>query len=373
MSSNSAKVTAGSVPLSEAMQAALRVAAARGERVFLVGGIVRDLVMGRGFGDFDLDLVVEGDGLAFAQALQAELACQLRQHPSFLTAKLTGPFTAASSAGPLLAEVDVATARTEEYSAPGALPTVKAASIEQDLWRRDFSVNALALPLLDYKMLQSHEATPEQVIPDIVDSTGGVADLRSKTLRVLHPESFTDDPTRLFRAVRYAVRLGFDFDMATAAAFLHAVRNGALATLSARRVWNEAITALDEEPLPQVLEEFSARGLFSSLPVISPARLPQLSMALLRLVEVRDELPPGVFPLSAKEILLAGLVLDSRQDIIAAVHEGTKATKRVQALLDGLESGQAPTDLVGLAAVYALSGSAQLRMALESALQSGGD
>ena len=373
MGNSGGKVTSGSVPLSESVQAALRVSAARGERVFLVGGIVRDLVMGRGLGDYDLDLVVEGNGLAFSQALQAELSCQLRQHPSFLTAKLTGPFTAPAADGPLLTEVDIATARTEEYSAPGALPTVKAAPIERDLWRRDFSVNALALPLLDYARLRSRELTAEQVIPDIVDSTGGLPDLRSGTLRVLHPESFADDPTRLFRAVRYAVRLGFDFDMATSAAFLHAVKNGALATLSSRRVWNEAITALDEERIPELLEEFSERGLFSALPVISPGRLPEVSAALKRLAEVRDELPPGVFPLAAKEVLLAGLVLDAREDIIASVHEGSKASKRVRAMLDGLQSGQAPTELSSLVAAYALSGSQQLRIALEAALQGGGD
>lgn len=371
--SDGAKATVGHVPLSEAVKAALQVSAARGERVFLVGGIVRDLMMGRGLGDYDLDLVVEGDGLAFAKALRDHLSCELRQHPSFLTSKLTGPFSVSPSDGPLLTEVDVATSRTEEYSSPGALPTVKAAPIEQDLWRRDFSVNALALPLLDYARLRAHEVTPEQVLPDIVDSTGGLGDLRSKTLRVLHPESFVDDPTRLFRAVRYEVRLGFEFDLATAGAFLNAVKSGALATLSARRIWNEAVAALDEERTGKVFEEFVARGLFSTLPVVTPERLPETVAALGRLGDVRDELDPEVAAAAGKLLLVAGLVRDGREDIVLAVQEGSKAVKRARAVLDGIAAGQAPSDLVDLVAAYALAGSEALRMALESALQGGGD
>ncbi len=373
MVKDGAKAPVGHVALSCAVREALAVSADRGERVFLVGGIVRDLLMGRGLGDYDLDLVVEGDGLAFAQALRERLLCDLRQHPAFLTAKLTGPFCAGPSDGPLLTEVDVATSRSEEYSSPGALPTVKPAPIEKDLWRRDFSVNALALPLLDYSRLRAHEVTPDQVLPDIVDSTGGLEDLRTKTLRVLHPESFVDDPTRLFRAVRYSVRLGFEFDMVTAGAFMQAVKSGALGTLSARRIWNEAVTALDEEHVGRVFEEFSDRGLFSTLPVVRPERLAELVAALDRVSAVRDELDPAVASAALKLVLLAGLVSEGREDIIVTVHEGSKAAKRARTVLESLATGQLPSDLVVLVASYAISGAEELRLALEAALQGGGD
>ena len=367
------KASAGHVPLSTAIAAALRVSAARGERVFLVGGVVRDLLMQRGVGDYDLDLVVEGNGLDFAQALQAELGCSIRQHPSFLTSKLVPPFSGSAGDGALLSEVDVATSRSEEYSSPGALPTVKPAAIEQDLWRRDFSVNALALPLLDYAKLRSHEMTPDQAIPDIVDPTGGLADLRAKTLKVLHPESFKDDPTRLFRAVRYAVRLSFDFDLVTVAAFMAAVKEGALATLSARRVWNEVMNALDEERAPEVVEEFAARGLFATLPIVGPSQLPATIAALARLSAVRLEVGDEVYSLAGKLVILVGLVRDGREDIIGAVQEGNRSAKRARAIVDGLESGQVPAGLPDLTAMFALKGSEELRMALESALQGGGD
>ena len=361
------------LPLSVAIAAALQVAEQRGERVFIVGGVVRDLMMGRGVGDYDLDLVIEGDGLAFAQALQSVFQCTLKQHQPFLTSKLTPPFSYEGGDGPLLNELDVATSRSEEYSSPGALPTVRPAPIEQDLWRRDFSVNALALPLLDYAKLRSHELTPEQAIPDIVDPCGGLADLRSGSLRVLHPKSFIDDPTRLFRAVRYAVRLAFDFDLGTVAALLEAVRGGALSTLSPRRVWNEVLTALDEERPAEVIEEFSARGLFSNLPVVSPERLDEVTQALARLEAVREELAGELFLVAAKLVVLAALVEDGREDIVAAIHEGNKVAKRARAVVSAVVAHEPPSDVPELVAAYALSGSDDMRMALESALQGGGD
>ncbi len=367
------QVAVGHLPLSVAIEAALRVADQRRERVFLVGGVVRDLMLGREMGDYDLDLVVEGEGLAFADALGREFNCTIRQHPSFLTAKLLPPFSFSGGDGPLLTELDIATSRSEEYASPGALPTVTAAPIEKDLWRRDFSVNALALPLLDYAKLRAHVMTPEQAIPDIVDPCGGIADLRSKTLRVLHPKSFVDDPTRLFRAVRYAVRLSFDFDLTTVGVMLEAVRGGALKTLSPRRVWNEVLAALDEEHPESVIEEFSARGLFSHLPLVSAERLDEVTQGLERLQQLRAELPPDVYTVAGKLILLAGLIQDNREDILGAVHEGNRVAKRARAVVQAVISGEPPTDIPELVAAYALSGREELRMALESSVEGGGD
>jgi tRNA nucleotidyltransferase (CCA-adding enzyme) len=162
--------------------------AAAEEPVFLVGGAVRDLLLGRG--RTDVDLVVVGD----AAALAARLGVDPVEHERFATAKveLDGH------------EVDVATARTETYSAPGALPDVEAASeIEADLGRRDFTINAMALPL--------------DGDPRLIDPHGGRDDLAAGLLRVLHTDSFIDDPTRALRAARYAARFGFDLEPETAA------------------------------------------------------------------------------------------------------------------------------------------------------------
>lgn len=164
------------------------LAAAGGDRVYLVGGAVRDLLLGQARGD--IDVVVVGDPLELATALGAET---LAEHGRFATAKveLDGH------------EIDIATARTETYERPGALPSVSPAdSIEADLGRRDFTINAMAVSL----------ARPGELI----DPHGGRADLEAGQLRVLHAGSFTDDPTRAVRAARYAARFGLEVETETA-------------------------------------------------------------------------------------------------------------------------------------------------------------
>lgn len=154
--------------------------------VYLVGGAVRDLLLGRGRSD--VDLVVVGDAAALGAALGAEVV----EHERFATAKvlLDGH------------EVDIAAARSETYAIPGALPDVTpAADIETDLGRRDFTINAIAVPLAGE--------------PQLIDPHGGHADLEAGLLRVLHPGSFADDPTRALRAARYAARFGFEPEAGT--------------------------------------------------------------------------------------------------------------------------------------------------------------
>jgi len=179
------------------------LAAAGGDDVYLVGGAVRDLLLGRARAD--IDVVVLGDPARLAAALGAET---LAAHERFATAKveLDGH------------EVDIAAARTETYAHPGALPSVApAATIEADLGRRDFTVNAMAVPL----------ASPARLI----DPYGGRADLEAGLLRVLHPGSFVDDPTRALRAARYASRFGFELEPETATL----LRAAELGTVSADR------------------------------------------------------------------------------------------------------------------------------------------
>lgn len=164
-----------------------RVRGASGDPVYLVGGAVRDLLLGRGRAD--VDLVVEGDAVALARALSPDVI----SHERFGTVKLTLEGH----------EVDVAGARSERYPHPGALPVVEVgADLEADLGRRDFTVNAMAIPLRGE--------------PHLVDPFGGQVDLAAKQLRVLHEASFADDPTRAIRAARYASRFGFGLEPRTA-------------------------------------------------------------------------------------------------------------------------------------------------------------
>jgi tRNA nucleotidyltransferase (CCA-adding enzyme) len=160
---------------------------AGGDPVYLVGGAVRDLLLGRGRAD--IDLVVEGDAAALAERLGAEVT----SHERFGTAKvkLDGH------------EVDIAAARSESYPRPGALPVVVGgADLANDLRRRDFTINAMAIPLRGE--------------PRLIDPHGGEADLATRQLRVLHDRSFVDDPTRALRAARYAARFGFGLEEHTA-------------------------------------------------------------------------------------------------------------------------------------------------------------
>lgn len=357
MTNRSKEITAahGLVPLRTVVDAAIRVSEARGERAVIVGGVVRDLIMKRSVGDYDLDLVVEGDGLDFSKALQREIGGERREHVSFLTSKLFAPFTPAGGDAPLLSEVDIATARSEEYERPGALPIVKPTSLERDLWRRDFSSNALALPLSAYRQLLSGHSSPESLTSHVIDPCGGLADIASRTVRILHPQSFIDDPTRLFRAVRYVVRLSFNFDRATFAGFYEAVRGGALATLSPRRVWNEVVTALSEEAPAEVIQEFVERGLFTNLPIIESVQADDVVEALSVMSLHRPLVSTGEFVEAGKLVVLAFLVGGGRDDIAQATSEGTKMLKRAKAVVGGGVAPTTSTAAADLLAAYALS------------------
>ena len=347
-------VPIGSVPLRAVVDAALRVAEARGERVVIVGGFVRDLLMQRPVGDYDLDLVVEGDGIAFSLALQKEIGGERREHVSFLTSKLFSPFRSERGDDPHLSEVDVATARSEEYSRPGALPVVKPTSIESDLWRRDFSSNALALPLSAYRDLLVGAISASDLAQRVIDPCAGLADIKSATLRILHPQSFIDDPTRLYRAVRYVVRLSFNFDRATLAGFYEAVRGGALATLSPRRVWNEVVTALGEGSPAEVIQEFVERGLFSHLPIIDEDRGEDVVDALHAIGPLRALVTGQEFLEAGKVIILAFLLQDGREDIAQATSEGTRMIRRAKAAVDGQMSVSSLNSKADALAMYGL-------------------
>jgi tRNA nucleotidyltransferase (CCA-adding enzyme) len=169
------------------LEAAAKLAAERGLRLYLVGGVVRDLLLERP--NLDLDLVVEGDAVALAQGL-AGTAAKITTHPRFQTAKLDW-------AG---FSVDFTTARSESYDRPGALPTVKPGSLESDLFRRDFTVNAMAVSL------------DADRYGELIDHYGGRSDLERRLLRVLHQRSFIDDATRIWRGLRYEQRLDFQIE-----------------------------------------------------------------------------------------------------------------------------------------------------------------
>jgi tRNA nucleotidyltransferase (CCA-adding enzyme) len=212
--------------------------AAEGMPAYLVGGAVRDLLLGRDRAD--LDVVVEGDVAPLAAALGGEL----REHERFATANVSDGDTT----------IDLASARAEAYAEPGALPDVTLADLTQDLVRRDFTINAMAVPL-----------TGE---PELIDPHGGLADLEAGVLRVLHAGSFRDDPTRALRAARYAGRLGLDLDPDTEAR----LREADLSTVSDDRLQAELGRVLGEPEPEEALSLLRNWGVLPNLDPDAPER-----------------------------------------------------------------------------------------------------
>ena len=172
-----------------------------GYPLYAVGGFVRDLLLAQP--NFDLDLVVEGDAIRLAQELVAATGGRLRSHRRFGTAKWILPAELAGENGQLPDSLDFVTARTEFYEHPTALPTVERSSIKQDLHRRDFTINTLAVRL-----------TPDRW-GELLDFYGGREDLEDGVIRVLHSLSFVEDPTRILRAARFEQRFDFEIEPRT--------------------------------------------------------------------------------------------------------------------------------------------------------------
>lgn len=206
--------------------------------VYLVGGFPRDLLLRKK--NLDVDLVVEGEGIVFAEALATALQGRVRAHPKFGTALVICPDDF---------KIDVASARMEYYLHPGALPSVEVASLKLDLYRRDFTINTLAIALNQGRF------------GELYDFFGGQIDLENRVIRILHNLSFIEDPTRIFRAVRFAQRLGFTIGPHTESLLRSAVRLGFVTRISGARLRNELIAILQEdEPLP-ILRQLSLYGL----------------------------------------------------------------------------------------------------------------
>lgn len=212
-----------------------------GFQVYAVGGFVRDLILRSE--NFDIDVVVEGDGIRLARVLAEEEKCDLRVHKKFGTATLQFPQGY---------HLDVATARLEYYDHPAALPRVEHSSIKLDLYRRDFTINALAIPL-----------HPEH-FGELIDFFGGQKDIKERVIRVLHNLSFVEDPTRIFRALRFEQRIGFQIAKHTHMLMQNAARIGLFGRLSGRRLGRELALCLAEDKPFAVIKRLGDYGLLPS-------------------------------------------------------------------------------------------------------------
>lgn len=182
---------------------------------YLVGGYVRDSTLGRE--SIDIDVVVEGDGVKVARQLNSKIKGRLTSHDEFGTASI-------STNG---YRVDLASARTEKYPSPAHLPHVYPSTIVEDLNRRDFTINAIAMSI------------SRENFGEIFDPFDGMSDIKRKLIRILHRNSFVDDPTRIFRALRYKNRFGFKLEDETERQMKQALKDGMVQKLSGQRILNE--------------------------------------------------------------------------------------------------------------------------------------
>ena len=219
---------------------------------FVVGGFVRDLLMKKN--NMDLDIVVEGDGIAFAMKLGKRLNGRVKTHDRFKTATLVLPDGL---------KLDIATARLEYYEYPAALPTVELSSIKLDLYRRDFTVNAMAIQL-----------NPEY-FGKLIDFFNSQNDLRQRAIKVLHNLSFVDDPTRIFRAVRFEKRMNFIIVKHTERLIRNAVKMDLFGKADDPRFFFELKIILQEENAIPAIERLAELGLF---PFLWPDLQPHLNM-----------------------------------------------------------------------------------------------
>ncbi|MFP4213731.1 MAG: CBS domain-containing protein [Desulfohalobiaceae bacterium] len=242
------------------LHSAGHLAQENGYTVYAVGGFVRDILLQRP--NLDIDLVVEGDGIAFAQALARSLGGRIRAHKKFRTAVVILPDDQ---------RIDVATARLEYYEHPAALPTVELSSIKLDLFRRDFSMNALAI-----------ELNPEH-FGQLVDFFGGQKDIKDRVIRVLHSLSFVEDPTRIIRAIRFEQRFKFRIGAQTERLIKNALQLNMFQKLSGSRLFQELKLLMQESSPLECLQRMQGLDILQNIhPLL---KLEEKKVLLLQKVE----------------------------------------------------------------------------------------
>lgn len=247
----------------------LEVVAAEAEKleqpVFLVGGFVRDLLLGVELDGQDIDFMAVENVLSLAKEVCRVTGGKVNNFPEFATAKILQPTIFSE-----IREIDFATARTERYPAPGSLPEIEPADLAADLARRDFSINAMALPVaaLLNNLVDSRVAMKE-LLGEIVDRYNGRRALEDRKVEILHSISFLDDPTRIFRACRYAVRINGQLEAGTADLLVQAVSSGALKTIAGYRCLKEIKKVFKEAKFNRVAALLEEYGVWQELGLVA--------------------------------------------------------------------------------------------------------
>lgn len=324
---NVADVT--SLPHYALLRLAGELAAQRGTRAFLVGGPVRDFLLDRP--SPDIDIAVEKDCRGFGQALADRLGGRFVYHSRFLTGTVQIERPGRESA-PLPEHIDITQTRKEMYRRPAVLPEVEPAPIEEDLARRDFTINAMALAI-----------TPAE-FGQLLDPHHGQADLQKRLIRILHPRSFQDDPTRAFRGLRFAGRLGFKLEPGTLRMLRECIKEKTASLLTPERILQELRLICAEPRAAQILKAVLKEGLLASC-FDSP--LPVSSSSIIRTVrQIASQARPDLLYL----YLLTLLPLTSRFPITRQEREAVRQLKRFPALREQLLNASKPSAVYRLLA-----------------------
>ena len=312
--------------LVEFLRLAGELAQKRGQKLYLVGGVVRDLLLGRE--NFDLDLVVEGDAIALAGELAEAKQGKLTTHQRFGTAKLAWDGWSA----------DLTTARSETYAKACALPTVNPSTIEDDLFRRDITINAMAV-----------ELNPG-LYGELLDRYGGKEDLEGKQVRVLHDKSFVDDATRIWRAIRYEQRLDFRMESQTLSLLERDV--GYLKKVSGDRIRHELELILAEKYPEKAVRRAGELGVLRQL----HPELQADDWLSAKYEQARQRSSPDEPPFGLYFALLVYRMKPEEMEDIASYLRLRKSTARILsdtvAVKDGL--GQLASPGITAGQVYAL-------------------
>jgi len=264
---------------------------------YLVGGYVRDSTLGRE--SIDIDVVVEGDGVKVARQLNSKIKGRLISHDEFGTASI-------SING---YRVDLASARTEKYPSPAHLPHVYPSTIVEDLNRRDFTINAIAMSI------------SRENFGEIFDPFDGMSDIKRKLIRILHRNSFVDDPTRIFRALRYKNRFGFKLEDETERQMKQALKEGMVQKLSGQRILNEIGLILAEVSFESTVSDLCSHGVLpikrNELKLMPSSRKHAFYFLL-------SKLPKNTLPLSKE----SKRIVDDFRNINSVIAKLGRASKR---------------------------------------------
>jgi tRNA nucleotidyltransferase (CCA-adding enzyme) len=319
--------------------------------LYIVGGAVRDLILGRPLNDFDL--TVEGDAISLARALARKHGGDVTVHAKFGTAKWFLPRNLTSDTNPH-DTLDLISARSETYRQPGALPTVASGTIEDDLRRRDFTLNAMAI-----RLDGAH-------FGELRDYLHGRDDLQNGLIRVLHPRSFVDDPTRMYRAVRYEVRYGFRLAEDTLALIPEA--RAFVEKLSPQRIRHELDLILDEPNAVAMLKRLDELDL---LTCIHPA-LGSFDKSKLATVKAQDPVLQTrnsrwllwLMHLTDQEIEFINDRLHFKSDLLKMLHSAALLETNLPALI-----GLKPSEIVELLESYSIKALEVFSIALQDEQQ----